>query len=127
VFFPVPPRQKPELPPPVENRPPEVVDVPVRRLDGFAALAFGLAVAIMVLPTEADILVGLFMQRRIALAGLLAALCSTAVLVPLAVSWRRQRSRPKAWRGRGYLFAATGIFVMNALFFGTALIGEWFR
>lgn len=126
MFFPVPPRRGPESPPPVQNRPPEVVDVPVRPLDGFAALAFGLAVAIMVLPTEADILVGLFMQRRIALAGLLAALCSATVLVPVVLSWRRQRSRPEAWRGRGYLIAATGIFVMNFLWFGTAFIGAWF-
>jgi hypothetical protein len=32
------------------------VDGPARRLDGLAALAFGLAVLIMVLPTEADTL-----------------------------------------------------------------------
>ena len=103
------------------------MDVPVRRFDGFAALAFGLAVAIMVLPTEADLLVGLFVQRRIAQAGLIAALCSGAVLLPLVLSWRRHRARPGAWRGGGYLIAATGIFAMNALFFVTAFIGEWFR
>ena len=73
------------------------MDVPVKRFDRLAALAFGLAVAIMVLPTEADILVGLFLQRRIALAGLVAALCLAMVLVPVVLSWRRHWSHPEAW------------------------------
>lgn len=103
------------------------MDVPARRLDGFAALAFGLAVVLMVLPTEADILFGFFSRRRIALAGLGAALCSAVVLAPIVLSWRRHWSRPEAWRGCGYLIAATVIWAVNLLMFGSALIHVLFR
>jgi hypothetical protein len=103
------------------------MDVPARRLDGLAALAFGLAVAIMMLPTEADILFVFLSRRQIALAGLGAALCSAVVLVPIVLSWRRHWSRPEAWRGRGYLIAASVIWVVNLLMFGSAFIHAWFR
>ncbi len=103
------------------------MDVPVKRFDGLAALAFGLAVAIMVLPTEADILTGLFLQRRIALAGLVATLCMATVLVPIVLSWRRHRYHPEAWRGRGYLIAATVILVVHLLMCGSAFIGQWLQ
>ena len=66
-----------------------------------------------------------FSQRRLALAGLVAALCSAVVLVPVVLSWHR--SRPEAWRGRGYLIAATVIWVVNLLMFGSAFIHAWFR
>ena len=99
----------------------------MKRPDGFATLAFGLAVVIMVLPTEADILAVLFRQREIMLAGVVAALCSVTELIPVVLSWDRQRSHPEAWRGRGYLIAATVILVINSLLFGYAFIGELFR
>jgi hypothetical protein len=97
---------------------------PRKRFDWLAALAFALAFAIMVLPIEADILLGLFIEQQIALAGLVAILCFMVVLIPVMLSWRRHRSHPNAWRGRGYLNAATIILVINLLMFGVVFIGQ---
>ena len=83
--------------------------------DGYAALACALAVGIMVLPTEADILFVLFANRQIALAGAFAVICFVSVLVPTIISWRRHRAAPQKWCGIGYLYGTVSILILNGL------------
>jgi len=84
-------------------------------LDKIAVIAFFIAVFLMVLPVEADIVFGLWMFKRYTEAGLFAACCFIAVLVPVWISWRRQLGQPGVWRGRGYLVTATAILVINGI------------
>jgi hypothetical protein len=95
--------------------------------DLFAALAFGLSVFIMILPFEADILFGLFITRRYALAFLVAVCCSAAVLAPFLVSLKRQWRQPERWRGRGYLIATAVVLTINSLMFGFAFVSLFFQ
>jgi hypothetical protein len=93
-------------------------DVPVKRFDDFAVSAFFLAVFIMVLPTEADIILPFLSHGRIALGSLVAIACFTIVSVPSLISLCRHWRQPGVWRGRGYLVATNVILAINALMFG---------
>lgn len=94
-----------------------------KRFDAWAALSLGLAVFLMVLPIEADIILGLMLQHNVMLAADVAVLCSVAVLLPFTLSWRRHRSQPGHWRGHGYLTATCVILVLNSLMF-TSVFGR---
>jgi hypothetical protein len=98
------------------------VDRPLRRLDSLAVLALGLAFFIMVWPIEAGIATGLLVERQFSLAFLFATFCSATVLIPVVLSWRRHRSQPEAWRGRGYLITASVIWKINLLMFGSTVV-----
>jgi hypothetical protein len=98
---------------------------PVRQLDPFAVIAFTLAVSTMCCPTEADLITDPLTNRQFGLAGLVVALCTTAVTVPVVFGWRRRRSRPEYWQGRGYLIAATVILTINTLWCGVAFVVMW--
>ena len=91
----------------------------VRPQDGLAVSAFLLALLIMVLPLEADILDVLLSRRRFAVAGMVTMVCFASVFAPFLRSWQRRRREPKKWRGLGYLIAAGVILVLNLLFVGT--------
>jgi hypothetical protein len=90
-------------------------NIATKPLDAFAAGAFALAFLLMVVPVEADIAFVLMNSGRYTQAVAFASTCFVAVLAPVCYSWRRQRSQPGIWRGRGYLIAAIGILVVNAL------------
>jgi membrane protease YdiL (CAAX protease family) len=92
--------------------------MPTKQLDGFAVLAFALAMVIMVLPIEADMVFVLLGNKKIALAAAIAMACIVTVLVPVVFSWRRQRSAPEVWGGRGYLRGAITILIINLLMTG---------
>ncbi len=94
-------------------------DIHVKRFDGFAALAFCLALFIMVLPTEADLLFSLFQSKQYALGGLLEIFCLTIVLLLFLISWCRHACQRENWRGRGCLIGA-GVILALHLFFGVA-------
>lgn len=84
-------------------------------LDYLAVWAFGLVVFLMVLPIEADILFAFLATKQEGLAAVFAIGCLVLVLVPICASWRRQRSAPDAWRGRGYLNSAIAILTLNLI------------
>jgi hypothetical protein len=121
MVVPLPPQPEPELSWPPEDLQP--ADLPKHRRDGFAVLAFWLAVVIMVMPTEADIVHSLlYHSGGIELAILVATLCFVTVLAPVALSWRRRWRQPRAWRDRGYLIAASVILAANLLIYGAVII-----
>jgi hypothetical protein len=92
--------------------------MPTKQLDGFAVSAFALAMFIMVLPIEADIVFVSLANKDFASAAAIAMACIVTVLVPIFFSWRRQRSAQEMWRGRGYLQGAIAILVINLLMTG---------
>jgi len=69
-----------------------------RRQEPFGVIALGLALLVMVLPLEADILWMLHRSGRVVLAIALWCLCFVLVATPLAISWRRLRRYPGRWR-----------------------------
>jgi len=90
-----------------------------RPLDAYAAVSFYLAVFLMILPFEADIVLAGLSTGNIASAALVAAVCSIAVLVPLLLSARRRRIQPHQRRGGGYFAAAAAILVLQLLVMGS--------
>lgn len=98
-----------------------------RKQDGLAVLAFLLSLSVMVLPLEADLLDVLLRQRRIALAGAVAAISFTVVFTPFALSWRRRRREPGAWKGAGFLIATAVILSLNALLISAVFIKQLSR
>lgn len=88
-------------------------------LDAYAAAAFGLAVFLMILPFEADIVLAGLRTANIASAALVAVTCSLTVLVPILLSARRRWIQPYQWRGGGYFAAAVAILVLQFLMMGS--------
>ena len=72
-----------------------------RRQEPFGMMALGLALFVMVLPLEADILWMLHRSGRVAPAIALWCICFVLVATLLAISWRRLRRYPRRWR-RGF-------------------------
>lgn len=87
-----------------------------RRLDPLAALSLFLAVFIMVLPTEADLLIVLIHHKKLASGVAFCVICFCVVFTPFFFSWRKLRREPTKWRGNGYLIATGVILTMNLLF-----------
>jgi hypothetical protein len=73
----------------------------MRRQEPFGIIALGLALFMMVLPLEPDILWMLHRSGRDATAITLWSMCFLVVATPLVVSWRRLRRYPGRWR-RGF-------------------------
>lgn len=88
-------------------------------LDAYAAVSFYLAVFLMILPFEADIVFVGLNSGNVASAALVAAACSIAVLAPLLLSARRRRIQPYQWRGGGYFAGAAAILVLQLLVMGS--------
>lgn len=88
-------------------------------LDAYAAVSFGLAVFLMILPVEADIVFVGLISGNVPFATLVAAACSITVLVPLLLSARRRRIQPSQWRGGGYFAGAAAILVLQLLVMGS--------
>jgi hypothetical protein len=92
-------------------------DARLKRLDGFAVLAFCLAFLILFLPTGADICFWLLLSKHYIYAAILAVVCYAIVLVPFIVSWRRQFFHYEHWRGRGYFVGTAMILGLHAVFY----------
>jgi len=95
------------------------------RRDPGAAVSFYLALFIMVLPTEADLLVAALAQHKIGMAIAIAALCFSVVFTPFFFAWRRWRREPKKWKSRGYLIATGIMLLLNVLGVSLAFIGQF--
>lgn len=89
------------------------------RLEPFALVAFGLALFVMAAPIEADMLWAMLSNRRFAAGIAFWLVCFLIVFAPFLFSWKRFRSHPTRWRGRGYLYA-TGLILTVNLAFGVA-------
>jgi hypothetical protein len=100
--------------------------VSVRR-DPLAVIAFVLAVFLMIVPVEADILHPLFLRGHFGLAALVAAFFSAIVFTPYFLAVRRRRREPQAWSGRGFLIATGVILVLNIIWFCCIIIFQFFR
>jgi hypothetical protein len=72
-----------------------------RRQEPFGMVALGLALAVMLLPLEADTLWALHRSGRFAREMFLWWFCFLLVAIPLAFSWRRVRRNPGRWK-RGF-------------------------
>jgi len=98
-----------------------------RPQDGLAVYAFLLALVVMVVPLEADLLTVSLMHRQFLHAGFVAMTCFAVVFTPFLISLRRRERESQARRGRGYLIATGIILALNVLFVGTILIYQFFR
>jgi hypothetical protein len=88
------------------------------RQEPLGLVALVLAIVLMIpfagVSYEAEILWMLHRQGRTGLERLVWSLCFLVVLVPLVLSWRRQRSYPDRWRdGRRKRLVTAGILVFN--------------
>jgi len=97
------------------------------RLDPLAVVAFALAVLLMIVPVEADILDPVFHRGRFGLAVLVAIFFFAIVFTPFFLAVHRKRREPLAWRGRGLLIATGVILVLNFLWFALISIYQLFR
>lgn len=95
---------------------------PKRPQDELAVSAFLLALFVMILPLEADMLDPLVRRGRVLHAAVFAAGCFLAVFLPFLACLRRRRREPNARRGRGYVVATAVILVLNLLFVGGLLV-----
>jgi hypothetical protein len=86
------------------------------RLEPFALVVFWLAFFVMVAPLEADMLWSLVHYRRFAASVGCWLVCFLIVFIPFVFSWKRFRSHPTRWRGRGYLIATGLILTVNLTF-----------
>ena len=100
---------------------------PVPRGDPLAKVAFFLAILIMVLPVEADILDPALRHGRFILASIVAGFFFAVVFTPFFLAMRRRRREPVVWGGRGFLIATGVILVLNVLWFASILIYQLFR
>jgi uncharacterized membrane protein YhaH (DUF805 family) len=90
------------------------------RREPFGLVALVLAIVFMVpfvgVSIESEMLWGLHRQGRIVLERLVWLLCFLAVLVPLVLSWMRQRRYPDRWRdGRRKRLITASILVFNVV------------
>jgi hypothetical protein len=97
------------------------------RLDPLAVIALVLAVFLMIVPVEADILDPVFRSGRFGIAALVAAFFFAIVFTPFLFAVHRRRREPLAWRGRGFLITTGVILVLNLMWFVSILIYQLFR
>jgi hypothetical protein len=91
--------------------PPASLTIPVRkRPEPIGVLAVVLAIILMIVPLEADLLWVLHQQGRYTLQKIVWIFCFLVVFVPFIVSWRRMHLHPGRWRGR-YNRVLTGIIL----------------
>jgi hypothetical protein len=92
------------------------------RAEPFGRVAFYVAIAVMVLPIQGDILFSLLHDRRIGTAKVVWTLCFMVVFVPFCISLCRLFQRPERWRGRGTLIFTGCVLVYDIVgaisFFG---------
>jgi hypothetical protein len=99
------------------------------RQEPLGLVALVLAIVFMVpfvgVNFEAEILWMLHRQGRIGLERLVWLLCLLVVLVPLVLSWRRQRRYPDRWRdGRRKRLITAGILVFNV---AQLAVAAWYK
>jgi hypothetical protein len=90
------------------------ISEPGLRRDGFAITSCLLALFIMILPVEADMLFVL-MGRSIGAGAVFAVGCFAVVATPFALSLRRRSLQPGVWANRGSLITAGVILALNIL------------
>lgn len=88
---------------------------PELRTDGFAVTSSWLAVFIMILPVEADLLGALTFHNRVGASATFAAGCFAAVATPFILSLRRRFLQPGVWANRGSLITTGVILAFNIL------------
>jgi hypothetical protein len=84
-----------------------------RRQEPFGILALCLALALMVLPTEREVLWMLHRDGRSAFERLVWLACFLLVFVPFVLSWWRVRRYPGRWSGQQNLVITTCILLLN--------------
>ena len=106
-----------------------IANTPSRTLsrEPLGLVALVLAIVFMVpfvcVSFEAEILWMLHRQGNIGLERLVWSLCFLVVLVPLVLSWMRQRRYPERWRdGRAPRLVTAGILLFNVV----QLLGAWY-
>ena len=93
-----------------------------RRQEPFGAIALALALIVMILPIESEILWTLHREGKTSLERLIWLACLLLVAVPLFVSWRRLRHQPDRWRpGKENLILTAGILALNVILLVIAL------
>ncbi|MEP6936948.1 MAG: hypothetical protein ABI871_02660, partial [Chthoniobacterales bacterium] len=101
------------------------------RVDPLARWALGLAVVIMIWPTQGDMVWSLLKNGRRIQAVFFAIICFLIVFGPFVLScWRVARHREL--RGKGYLIATGMIILLNVFVIGNALLhprdpSQWHR
>jgi hypothetical protein len=85
-----------------------------RRQEPFGAVALGLALIVMILPLEADILWMLHREGRVSLERMIWFACFLVVTILFAISWRRLHRYPGRWRrGKENLMLTGCILMLN--------------
>jgi hypothetical protein len=89
---------------------------PPKRQEPAGAVALGLALIVMILPLEGDILWTLHRENRTALERLIWLGCFLVVAIPFAISWRCLRRYPRRWRrGKENLLLTGSILALNVI------------
>ena len=94
---------------------PSTSKTPELRTDGFAVTSCWLALFIMILPVEADMLGALTFHNSIGASAAFAAGCFAVVATPFFLSLRRRSLQPGVWANRGSLITAGVILALNIL------------
>ena len=100
---------------------------PVRPHDPLVVVAFCLAIFIMVIPVEVDILTPALQMRRFAAVCTVAILSFALVFVPFLVAVLRRRHQSPLPRGRGLLIATGVILSLNAIWIISVMAYRLFR
>ena len=96
---------------------------PKRQSEPVGAIALILGLALMILPTEGEILWMLHREGRTAFEWVIWFACFIVVVVPFAVSWRRLRCCPGRWRrGKENLILTGCILTLNVFFL---IVASW--
>jgi hypothetical protein len=87
-----------------------------RRQEPFGAVALGLALIVMILPLEADILWMLHREGRVFLERMIWFACFLVVTILFAISWWRLHRYPGRWRrGKENLILTSCIILLNVI------------